>query len=454
MLGQESTSQLPEHLKRPDLECYQCRRIFAQNEIAYIQNFRYDTLIADDFYAYLCAQCGNGEEKVHRLNLEWDDVVLIAMLNLGANGENEESKYFSVPEVKEFLDEHWDIFWILDKAKLCESSIMESLKAPFYISNETETAWTVNATKLYNGKILKRHVEYDIDKEGLLYKNSKLVESQNQNFDIGYFESTKIPPFLCQKCGTLFDQDRIGLLDDWDYDPLLGDNLYVYECKECSNGSDALYRLQMTWSDVVTVSLFNLILTETPKAVLNGIHFFDLQTQICDFASKNWNKMMRFPKPGAAKLVAALKNTLTKDGYIVLAKTVDADPKLRKCSWYGIDTEKFIESQSVASRAKKIESLVGKDGTLLPIPQMQPTTTIPIPKKKRSSSENVDLTKSKTKKAKDITQFENANASANTANNNWSFEQIKLRGDIIIAALGQGKSNAEIKELLELAGLP
>ena len=534
-----------EHETRPDFECYQCKKSFPQSSIHLVQNFRYDTLLADDFYAYLCGKCAGGNERLYRLKLDWNDVVLLALLNLSADEGGgvviAGSKYFAIQDVYEFVDEHWNLFWVKDKTELTIDSLRNALAGPLFVphsvesSGQMEQVWTVDTNNLYNDKILERSVEYLIDESGLLTKISDEPSAPSTpSTDTSFFESTKYPPIMCQICRKVYPQSEIPMLERWSYEILYGDNLFVFNCRECVQ-EPALYRLQMTWGDVVTLVLFNLILTTEPRITLNNILFFDCETQICEFALDNWRKMMRYPKPSLAKLSSALKTCMAKEQHVVAIKNASNEPEHKKCSWWGIDVQKFIKMQDVVGKPRKIESLVTNDGTLVEVPVPAITTPNSSPKavapqskeKKKRKSEGSQtiadqpqpaekkqrgpvVSKWDIKRQELAARFESsrrelsqkidinfpprARIEANAMNqadnyvsrpiNNekttsvrvrsassekniknsslpgkfivtiaMSFEQVKLRGEIILAAISKGKSNQEIKELLALAEL-
>ena len=380
-----------EHETRPDFECYQCKKSFPQSSINLVQNFRYDTLLADDFYAYLCGKCAGGNERLYRLKLDWNDVVLLALLNMIADEGGDGvviagTTYFAIQDVYEFVDEHWNLFWVKDKTELTKDNLRKALAGPLFVPHTVESCgqmeqmWTVDTNNLYNDKILERNVEYSIDESGLLTKISEEPTAPSTpSTDTSFFESTKYPPIMCQLCRKVYPQVEIPMIDSWSYEILYGDNLFVFNCRECVQ-EPALYRLQMTWGDVVTLVLFNLILTAEPRITLNNILFFDRETQICEFALDNWSKMMRYPKPSLAKLSSALKTCMAKEQHVVAIKNVSNEPEHKKCSWWGIDVQKFIKMQDVVGKPRKIESLVTNDGTLIEVPVSAKTTPHSSPK--------------------------------------------------------------------------
>jgi hypothetical protein len=63
------------------------------------------------------------------------------------------------------------------------------------------------------------------------------------------------------------------------YDP------YYQYCPQCK---DPLKRLSLSWIDVVSLTLYNLTLTQ-PGMELDGKVYFHWKAQICDFIEKSWD---------------------------------------------------------------------------------------------------------------------------------------------------------------------
>lgn len=65
------------------------------------------------FYIFLCSVCNEGTEFIRRIEMEWSDLVHLALFNMTAN---KPQKYYDVDlNILPFLDTHWNSMYLPPK---------------------------------------------------------------------------------------------------------------------------------------------------------------------------------------------------------------------------------------------------------------------------------------------------------------------------------------------------
>mmetsp|Transcript_25193 Transcript_25193/g.35296 ORF Transcript_25193/g.35296 Transcript_25193/m.35296 type:complete len:591 (+) Transcript_25193:74-1846(+) len=74
--------------------------------------------------------------------------------------------------------------------------------------------------------------------------------------------------------------------------PLIGDNAYTFKCCICTK-SDSEYceLLGKSWTDIVRVAIYNLLLLEKKKGNANPRKFFQYKEEICNYIDKHWESL-------------------------------------------------------------------------------------------------------------------------------------------------------------------
>ncbi|KAJ3215906.1 Set1/Ash2 histone methyltransferase complex subunit ASH2 [Clydaea vesicula] len=99
---------------------------------------------------------------------------------------------------------------------------------------------------------------------------------------------TEIKCFVCKKISNL---KCIDLVKSWKKSPLIFDNLYKLTCHKCSStNKTCLERLNLSWNDVLVLTLLNLSKLSKPKkfSADGKLTFFHVKQDICEFIEKNW----------------------------------------------------------------------------------------------------------------------------------------------------------------------
>ncbi len=72
------------------------------------------------------------------------------------------------------------------------------------------------------------------------------------------------PAFHCIGCSSNVAQSDIAALERWAYEPLLGDNLYIFNCAECCSKSgnggvtERICRLALSTNEALHIAIHNL----------------------------------------------------------------------------------------------------------------------------------------------------------------------------------------------------
>ncbi|KAJ3024361.1 Set1/Ash2 histone methyltransferase complex subunit ASH2 [Thoreauomyces humboldtii] len=115
--------------------CSLCNSAFHQACIVAFRTWKpeFIPLLGDDFFHLECRRCTRGKEKIKRLSITWVDVTHIALLNLAqtlpprntcANG----LKYYAwKADICQFIDQHWDQFWIKARTPTWENTVASCL---------------------------------------------------------------------------------------------------------------------------------------------------------------------------------------------------------------------------------------------------------------------------------------------------------------------------------------
>ncbi|CAL4198112.1 unnamed protein product, partial [Meganyctiphanes norvegica] len=90
------------------LECQRCKRWFHETCIGCLH---YKLICGDRFYLYVCEFCNNGREFLHRIYLDWGNIVHLALWNLSIsriqNGTN--GRYYGYEEhIATWVNTHWE----------------------------------------------------------------------------------------------------------------------------------------------------------------------------------------------------------------------------------------------------------------------------------------------------------------------------------------------------------
>ncbi|XP_055525487.1 polycomb protein Pcl [Wyeomyia smithii] len=110
----------------------------------------------------------------------------------------------------------------------------------------------------------------------------------------------------CCRCQQWFHGRCIRSLQ---YPIFLGDRFYFFICSICNHGHEFVRRLEMCWSDLIHLILYNLI-------VRNGKRFYDVTKAIAPYVEDNWRALqmqdqMTKLSPNARKEI--ITQTLTND---------------------------------------------------------------------------------------------------------------------------------------------
>ncbi|KAJ3301581.1 Set1/Ash2 histone methyltransferase complex subunit ASH2 [Kappamyces sp. JEL0829] len=107
--------------KKPDIPCMgPCGRAFHQDCLPPLKGWSYPLLLADSYYALLCAECNSespGVWDLKRLALTWLDVVTLALLNLSWTCplftlDDEDNKFYHKKEIMAWIEANWSKLWV------------------------------------------------------------------------------------------------------------------------------------------------------------------------------------------------------------------------------------------------------------------------------------------------------------------------------------------------------
>uniref|UniRef100_A0A2S2QAA0 Metal-response element-binding transcription factor 2 n=1 Tax=Sipha flava TaxID=143950 RepID=A0A2S2QAA0_9HEMI len=90
----------------------------------------------------------------------------------------------------------------------------------------------------------------------------------------------------CCKCLQWFHEKCVKSLV---YPLYLGDRFYVYLCSVCNEGTEFVRRIEMNWSDLVHLALFNMTAYKPQK-------YYDVDMNILPYLDNHWNSMYLPPK--------------------------------------------------------------------------------------------------------------------------------------------------------------
>ncbi|KAJ3276318.1 Set1/Ash2 histone methyltransferase complex subunit ASH2 [Terramyces sp. JEL0728] len=117
---------------RPPFICINCNNKFHQQCVDIIKEWKTPPLHGDDHYAFLCKNCGHGQETIKRTHLAWVDVVHIALFNLTISTPSkyvaENRKYYHwKQDICTFIDQNWSKFWIRSRTQTWKNSVASCL---------------------------------------------------------------------------------------------------------------------------------------------------------------------------------------------------------------------------------------------------------------------------------------------------------------------------------------
>ena len=138
----------------------------------------------------------------------------------------------------------------------------------------------------------------------------------------------------CSYCGCLKDGVLMFYCDDchkWVHasclhsgppSALLGDNYYIFKCVNCTSDKEEFERMKLTWSQAVTLSLYNLT-----QSSLGKQGFFKWKEDICDFIDRHWDSFFHSDKkrtqwqPSVASVLSSGNPHRFQSGYTQFGET-------------------------------------------------------------------------------------------------------------------------------------
>ncbi|CAL4163574.1 unnamed protein product, partial [Meganyctiphanes norvegica] len=91
------------------LECQRCKQWFHETCVGCL---RYKLICGDRFYLYVCELCNNEKEFLHRLPIDWENIVHLAIWNLSYS-KNDNKNYGNLFEYEEqitpWVNKHWEL---------------------------------------------------------------------------------------------------------------------------------------------------------------------------------------------------------------------------------------------------------------------------------------------------------------------------------------------------------
>ncbi|KAI9208417.1 uncharacterized protein BJ171DRAFT_488820 [Polychytrium aggregatum] len=97
-------------------------------------------------------------------------------------------------------------------------------------------------------------------------------------------ESLRDDELKCGTCGQLFHNHCVQCLPG--RQQLRGDCFYQFRCRACTGGLEEYERLNMSWVQIVWLSIYNIVQSSPGK------EFVRWKEDICDFIDRNWDYML------------------------------------------------------------------------------------------------------------------------------------------------------------------
>lgn len=144
---------------------------------------------------------------------------------------------------------------------------------------------------------------------------------------------------------------------------LHGDDFFYFECAQCrkaDDGSDSLQRLNMSWCDVVHLTLYNMHLLHAPTTVLEegGKRFYQLRQDIVSFIDYNWDQF--WLKPRSEHWITGVSSALSNS---VGTRFLSGKHTLHNQGWWALVDDTQLPS-SYNTKSLKPAFNVANDGTL------------------------------------------------------------------------------------------
>ncbi|RUP45487.1 hypothetical protein BC936DRAFT_148108 [Jimgerdemannia flammicorona] len=202
----------------------------------------------------------------------------------------------------------------------------------------------------------------------------------------GVDESSPLRPSItCAKCNRAFHPHCIRIASRFWNAILLGDDFFYFTCSTCNHGKEVLKRLNMSWIDVVHISLFNLAHTIEPSlSYPDNRRYYHWKQDLCAFIDTHWEQFWLKSRGGTwHNSVASCLSTNSPTGRFESGKM-----KYDKVGWWAL-TDAFLSPssyESVASkRSRSTAYTVDEEGLLHEITSRSPAP----PSKKRKLSAGV-----------------------------------------------------------------
>ncbi|RUS19537.1 hypothetical protein BC937DRAFT_87328 [Endogone sp. FLAS-F59071] len=205
----------------------------------------------------------------------------------------------------------------------------------------------------------------------------------------GVEEQTPLRPSIpCTKCNRAFHLQCINLAEHFWKAILLGDDFFYFTCLTCGRGKEVLRRLNMSWIDVVHISLFNLTHTVQPLASYpDGLRYYHWKQDLCAFIDTHWEQFWLKPRGGTwHNSVASCLSTNSPSGRFESGKM-----KYEKVGWWALTDPNLFPSsyESVATkRSRSVAYTIDKDGLLHEMLSRSPAP--PTKKRKLSTGGMLD----------------------------------------------------------------
>jgi hypothetical protein len=217
---------------------------------------------------------------------------------------------------------------------------------------ETTSDLVEDASAGFAEVIVKSEDYVTMESEGYLAKDQVLESTM-----------TLKPALVCSICSVKYEQKDIRMLDGWKTPILYVDDFYEYICPSCNGGKESMKRLSLSWIDVVTITLFNLQVVETPQHVIAGVRYYHWKSKICTFIENNWNLFWKKKMSSTWRnSVASCLSTGTR--FISLSKNSAGSDEGLVGLW-GLD-QNYVAN--TGSKTKQPHYLVLEDGTLQDLP--------------------------------------------------------------------------------------
>ncbi|XP_058816913.1 polycomb protein Pcl [Topomyia yanbarensis] len=160
----------------------------------------------------------------------------------------------------------------------------------------------------------KSQLPYDIDQ--LTWDAQHLTNTEQHYCYCGDDGNWLREMIQCCRCQQWFHGRCIRSLQ---YPIFLGDRFYFFICSICNHGHEFVRRLEVGWSDLTHLALYNLI-------ARNGKRFYDVTKAIASYVEDNW-KTLQMPDQMAKLSPNARKEILTQ--------TLNNDKMRFKCAAEG-----------------------------------------------------------------------------------------------------------------------